>query len=353
MKRLLKLSIEFFKVCWFHGLSRAFLLVRATVRAWGFGIRTTSHVFPQIPSNSFSYLDLLPEQPLVSVVMPVYNSNYLKEAVTSVLEQSYKNFELVLVDDCSSRQVTLDELSDFSKDKRIKVIRNEVNLGISGATNVGIDNASGEYIGFMDHDDLIHPDALALFVRTLNSGEDADVYYSDEERIDNNGLVVAHMRKCQPSLDLLLSCNAVLHFCIMKKDAILKLGKLNSEYDGAQDHDLMLRALDAGMKFVHLPYVIYAWRIHGDSTSSETRTDQLNDNHYPKTYRNGKKLISDYLKRKNIAGHVSDDAYPWYRVVYDLPDKEEPVAILVPFKDKTDYLKKLLLSMKQTDYRNY
>lgn len=354
MKHIFRLPLEFFRICWLQGIARALMLVKATFREWGFTLhQTAGHPFPAIPSNSFSYLDILKNRPLVSIVMPVYNSAWLKEAVESVLSQTYPEFELILVDDCSTAPKTLETLENLDGNRRVKILRNTKNMGISAGTNVGIEAASGEYIAFMDHDDLLHPDALALFTRTINSGEDADVFYTDEERIDKNGHVVAHMRKCKASMDLLLSCNMPLHFCIIKTSSLRQLGPLNPEYDGAQDHDLMIRALEAGMKFCHMPYILYAWRIHGTSSSSDTRSGALDGTTYPKAYISGKKLISAYLERNNINAQVTDDAYPWYRVMYELPTDNEPVAILIPFRDKPDYLTKLLASIQQTDYDNY
>ena len=159
---------------------------------------------PTKPSNAAAYLPLLKIRPLVSIVMPVYNSAWLKEAVASVLAQSYDRFELILVDDQSTEPRTLAALLEAGGDPRVKLIRNARNLGISGATNAGITDSRGDYIAFMDHDDLLHPDALAYFVRSVNDGHYEDVFFTDEVVINSKNTVIGQMRKCPISLDLLL-----------------------------------------------------------------------------------------------------------------------------------------------------
>jgi GT2 family glycosyltransferase len=309
---------------------------------------------PPSSSNSFSYLHLLPRIPLVSIVMPVFNSRWLKEAVESVLAQSYGNYELILVDDCSTLPAVVEILSRYEAQPKIKLIRNKKNLGISGATNVGIRAAAGEYLGFIDHDDLLHPDALAYFIRTLNDGQDPDVFYSNEAVINAEGVIIGKMLKCAPSMDLLLSCNSVLHFCIMKKSSLLKIGLLSSEYDGAQDHDLMIRAMENGLSFYHLPCFLYAWRAHHLATSGAVRAyNMTSGEEFPKPYRSGKKAIQAYLDRHGIKAKVTDDAFFWYRVKYELPAQQDEVAIIIPFRDQPVCLQRLLASLDKTAYRNF
>jgi len=277
----------------------------------------------------------------------------LGDAVHSVLKQSYRNFELILVDDASTRPETLTELQRFSEHAEVRLLTNQANLGISGATNAGIQASRGEFVAFMDHDDVIHPDALALFVRTLDREPDGDLFYTDEAVMYKQGLVFRHMRKCRVSIDLMLACNAVLHFCIVRRTVFEVTALLRSEYDGAQDHDFVLRAMEKGLHFVHIPQILYAWRIHDESTSNDIRSKPGKLRELPKAYVNGKRLIRDYLARNGIAADVTDDAFPWYRVKYALPPDPGHVAIIVPFKDKVDYLRSLLGSMKETTYENY
>ncbi len=360
MRKFFKLRLLFFKVCWEQGIKKAVMLAMGTIRQRGGIFRLLfpwKETFPpESRSNVSAWIDLLAVKPLVSIIMPVYNSQWLNVAVNSVLNQSYRHFELILVDDCSYEKQTLKAVEMASHDERIHVIRNSENIGISRATNAGIEASHGEYIAFMDHDDLIHPDALALFVRTVNNGHDEDVFFSDEVLIDADASIKDYIQKCPISMDLLLSCNAVSHFCIMKREALLKIGKLKPEYDGAQDYDLMIRAMEHGLRFFHMPYYLYAWRVHraavsGDIQAFDRGSAEKPD--YPKAYLNGKKALESYLARNNIRAKVTDDAFLWYRVKYDLPDQTDEVAMIVPFKDQVKYLRRFLISLDKTTYQNF
>lgn len=370
MRDLLKLPLLFFRVCWEQGVQKAMMLALGTLsRHVGIArkmLPVKAKFPPKSRSNVGSYLGLLKLKPMVSIIMPVYNSRWLTEAVDSVMNQSYRNFELILVDDCSTLEETRKALEQARYERcapgprgprglndRVRVVRNAENRGISGATNAGIESSRGEYIAFMDHDDLIHPDALTLFVRTVNNGHNEDVFFSDEVIIDADAGVAGYMQKCPITLDLLLSCNAVSHFCIMKKSSLLRVGTLKSEYDGAQDHDLMIRAMELGLRFCHMPYYLYAWRAHTAATSGAIRSfDQASRSEYPKAYLNGKKAIQDYLNRNGIRAVVTDDAFCWYRVKYDLPTEPDEVAVIIPFKDQVKSLSRLLKSMEKSTYTN-
>lgn len=357
MPSLFQLPRQFWRISWQHGINKAVLMTfRKFARFYGCpktGLGLLEQFPPTKSSNAGAYLPLLKMRPLISIIMPVYNSAWLKEAVASVLAQSYDRFELVLVDDQSTNPQTLAALAEAAGDPRVKLIRNTRNLGISGATNIGIEAALGDYIAFMDHDDLLHPDALAYFVRTLNDGHDAEVFFTDEVVINSKNIVIGQMRKCPISLDLLLSCNAVLHFVIMQRSALRQIGPLNSDYDGAQDHDLMLRALEHGLRFYHLPLMLYAWRAHQAATSNDIRSfNRHSASEWPKSYLNGKKAIQAYLDRHAIRATLTDDAFCWYRVKYALPDTRDEVAIIIPFKDQVIYLKRLMESLQKTTFAN-
>lgn len=353
--KLLKL---FWRACWNQGIHPALLMALARLAQGRLFPRRFIGPVEKFPppsaSNSFSYLPLLQHTPLVSIVMPVFNSRWLKEAVASVQAQTYQNYELILVDDCATMPATRAALAGLKTGPRLKIIRNAANLGISGATNVGLRASAGEYVAFMDHDDLLHPDALAYFARTLNDGHAEDVFYTNEAVINAAGAVIGQMRKGAPSLDLLLSCNAVLHFCVMKKSALMKIGLLNSEYDGAQDHDLMIRALENSLTFCHLPYCLYAWRAHQLATSGAVRAHKIAAGaELPKAYRSGKKAIQAYLDRNKIKAAVTDDVFFWYRVKYALPPQQEEVAMVIPFRDQPAGLRRLLASLEKTAYKNF
>ena len=348
---------QFGYVCWHQGIGMALHKARMQLKGKG-GLSSMlfANKFPQpIKSNATAYLSLLRVTPKVSVVIPVYNSEWLATTVPSVLNQSYQNLELILVDDCSTSEKTAQDLEAAKSDPRVNVIRAPKNLNISGATNLGLREATGDYIAFMDHDDLMHPDALAYFVRTLNDQPGSQIYYSDEAIIDTNDRILGIMRKCPVTMEILLSVNLVTHLCIIEKAALDALGELRSEYDGAQDHDLMLRAMEAGYKFCYMPFCLYGWRSHESSMSAGIRVEDsktLSEAELPKAYRNGKKAIQASLDRRGIKGTVTNDAYSWYRVRYEVPENAL-VSMIVPFKDQVHYLKALCETLPQTSYKNF
>lgn len=353
---VLKKLKSFWWITWHQGLGQAVKKTREQLGMNGPGMLKEMmfrEKFPQpIKSNATAYLSLLKVTPKISIVIPVYNSTWLKSTVPSVLNQSYQNFELILVDDCSTLAETKEELQRLKTHEKVKVLESPKNLNISGATNIGLKQAEGEWIVFMDHDDLLHPDALAYFVRMLNDMPNHDVYYSDEAIIDTQDRILGVMKKCPVTMDILLSVNLITHLCIIRKDSLFQIGLLHSEYDGAQDHDLMIRAMEHGLRFCYMPFCLYGWRSHESSTSADVRSYQGGQKELPKSYKNGKKAIAAYLERQRISADVTDDAYPWYRVKYQVPS-EERVSIIVPFKDQVHFLKSLCESLPKTEYKNF
>lgn len=354
MNHIFKLPWRFLRMCWFHGIGAALSLTHEIVVNRRMALQVK---FPyESPSNASAWLPLLRRRPLISIVMPVYNSRWLEQAVDSALGQSYDNFELILVDDCSTASGTVAALRRAAARHRVRLERTPRNLGVSGATNAGIAAARGDYVGFMDHDDILHPDALALLVRTINQDAPAaraDIYFTDEARLDRNGNIAAFTHKSQPSLDNLLSYNAVAHFCVIRHAALDQLGPLNPAYDGAQDHELMLRAMEKGLTFCHLPYTLYGWRQDEDSLSAATRRRTPAPDALPPAYSSGKRMLQDYLARQGIAAAVTDDAYPWYRVKYALPAALPEIALIIPFHDRADCLRTLLPSIFRSTYPYY
>lgn len=341
-------------MCWFQGIGAALELTKEIVINRRMALQNK---YPyESESNAASWLPLLKYRPLISIVIPVFNSRWLDEAVASVLKQSYDKYELILIDDGSSNPATLAALKRAASHPHIRLERTTRNLGVSNATNAGIALARGEYIGFMDHDDILHHDALALLVRTLNQdtpAAQADIYFTDEVLLDLHGNIAAFTQKSPPTLENLLSCNTVAHFCVIRRTALEQLGPLNPAYDGAQDHELMLRAMEKGLCFKHLPYPLYGWRQDPASLSGNTRGTLPPPESLPSAYRNGKRMLQDYLTRHNIAATVTDDGYPWYRVKYTLPTTLPEIALIIPFHDRVDYLKKLLPSIFKSTYPNY
>lgn len=208
--------------------------------------------------------------PLISVVVPAYNTKqrYIDELVYSVMAQTYTNWELVLVDASTDDQCRAVIKKLAERDARIRLIPVE-NKGISGNTNSGIQEAAGDYVAFCDHDDLLDPSALQEVALAIHK-QNADVVYTDEDKVtDNSEIYYDPHFKPNWSPDQFTHVNYLNHLTAIKKELLLEVGLLNSEYDGAQDYELLLRVIDKDPKIVHVPKVLYHWRAADGSTARD------------------------------------------------------------------------------------
>ena len=187
-----------------------------------------------------------PSQPCISIITPVFNTpvEWLTECVESVLNQVYEKWELILVDDASTNPATLSLLSELSaRDARIVLARDTERSGISAASNHGLAMARGDWVGFLDHDDILEPDALFQNVKWLQDHPDADLIYSDEDKLTEQGFDTP-IFKPDWSPDYFLSCNYLCHFTLVRRELVREVGGFRSEFDGAQDYDLFLRMIE-------------------------------------------------------------------------------------------------------------
>lgn len=204
-----------------------------------------------------------PTDRLLSVVMPVYRvtEQDLCAAIDSVHKQSHRNWELLLLDDASPDPHVGRVLGEACRtDARIRARRRTATGGIAVASNELIAEARGEFVAFLDHDDLIHPRALELVDRFLAARGDVDWVYTDEDKLDDRGRHVQPCFKPGFSHQLLLGFNYVTHFRVVRRTLLDRLGGHRTTLDGAQDYDLALRAVAAGARLDHLPGVLYHWR---------------------------------------------------------------------------------------------
>jgi GT2 family glycosyltransferase/glycosyltransferase involved in cell wall biosynthesis len=202
-------------------------------------------------------------RPCLSVLVPVFDvdPSFLRQCVDSVRHQSYPLWELCLCDDGSSRSDTVAALESYrGSDARIKVRRLSKNGGISSATNAALEMATGDFVVLLDNDDVLLPDALFEVARALNKDETIDCIYSDEVKIDESGQVIEHFMKPDWSPEHLESVMYVLHMLVVRKRLVLDLGGFRSQFDGAQDFDLMLRVSRATEKIHHIQQALYQWR---------------------------------------------------------------------------------------------
>lgn len=207
--------------------------------------------------------------PTFSILMPVYNVDprWLKKAIDSVRDQVYPHWELCLADDASTRPDLLRFLEGLN-DSRIKLVHRESNGHICAATNSAADLATGEFVAFMDNDDALAPDALFAIADAIRHQPDADLIYSDEDKIDANDHRYDPQFKPDWSPELLLSYNFVNHFMAVRRPLFESVGRLRLGFEGAQDHDLLLRITERTDRIVHVSRILYHWRSLPSSTAS-------------------------------------------------------------------------------------
>ena len=268
-------------------------------------------------------------RPMFSIVVPVYNTQpeWLMALVDSIRAQFYTRWELVLVDDASTRTETQSTLAEAETDPKLRVLRRDTGSGISAATNAGIAVTEGDYIVFADHDDLLEPDALLQVARAIQQ-TGADIVYTDEDKINESGEehYDPHYKPAW-SPDLLLSQNYVSHLTTIRRALIDRVGGLNSEFDGSQDHDLLLRCVEHANEIVHVPIALYHWRAVEGSTARE-----FGEKSYP--WEAGRNAVEKALARREIAATVALGERPGtYRVTRKVIGNPK-VSILIPFRDQ-------------------
>lgn len=263
------------------------------------------------------------ENPVVfSVVVPAYETKekFLAVLIESLLGQTYPYWELVIADASSTSKVK-NQCEKYT-DSRIRYFSLEKNEGISGNTNRGLEKATGDYIGLLDHDDYLTPDALYEMATAIEKGrqekKEYGLLYSDEDKCDENGqhFYEPHF-KTDFNLDMFLTNNYICHFCVMKTELMQKL-KFRKEYDGAQDYDIFLRAVDELWKqnpkveetIYHIPKVLYHWRCHNDSTAANPQSKAY-------AYDAGKRALQDFVNARGWRATVEELAHVgFYKIVY-------------------------------------
>lgn len=289
-------------------------------------------------------------KPLISIVVPVYNTPqvFLRQMIESVQNQSYSEWELCIGNASPENKEMKKILEEYKNDARIKEVEIPENKGISQNTNRAMEIASGEWIGLLDHDDLLAPNALYEIAKAVNEHPDAEVIYTDEDKVTTD--LKEHFQphlKPDFNLDLLRSNNYICHFFVASRDLIKRVGGFRPEFNGAQDYDLILRCTEQAKQIMHIPKILYHWRVHKASTA---------DNPASKMYAfdAGKRAIEEHLVRcrtKGTVQHTKDLGF--YRVKYEVCG-EPLVSIIIPNKDQSEALKKCLDSIREkTSYRNY
>ena len=288
----------------------------------------------------------------ISLLVPLYNTSetFLREMIESVINQTYSNWELCLADgsdlEHSSVERICKEIAD--RDNRIIYKKLSFNGGISYNTNKAIEMASGEYVGLLDHDDLLHPSLLFEIMQMIDL-KNADFIYTDEMTFEGvlSKPVTIHY-KPDFAIDNLRANNYICHFSCFSRELLNQAGHLRSECDGSQDYDIVLRLTELAEMIVHIPKLLYFWRSHPGSVASAVSVK-------PYCIEAAKLAISDHLKRSGLRGSVTVAPHQEsiYRIKYEL--NELPlISIIIPNKDNKKLLVDCIESIiYKSTYKNW
>jgi GT2 family glycosyltransferase len=298
-----------------------------------------------VQAESFSY------QPLISIVVPVFSPSItiLHETIQSVLAQTYQNWELCIVNGDISK-IEIGQILDVysAQDKRIKIKALTNNFGIAENTNAAIEMASGDFVGFLDHDDCLAPFALYEIVSALIEYPETDLFYSDEDYLSEDS-----SQRYNPvfkpifSIDYLRAANYMPHFLVIRKELGTRLGWLRQGFDGAQDYDLVLRAIEQARWVTHIPQVLYHWRALPTSTASTV---------HAKAYAGsaGLRAVREHLERCGLKGIVQQGEAPTlYCIQYEIPFTSL-ISIIIPNHEHADVLCHCVDSiLSKSTYQHY
>lgn len=289
-------------------------------------------------------------QPLISIIVPVYNvaKEQLEDCINSVLGQTSDNWELCIADDASTMAEVKETLKKYENNPKIKIVYRTENGHISKASNSAIELAEGEYIGFLDCDDILTENAIYEMTKKLNDGKDYDFIYSDEDKINEDG-TYRHTPHFKPdwSRDTLLSHMYTCHFSIYRRSIAEQIGLLRPGFEGAQDYDFTLRFTEKTEKIAHIPKILYHWKERKESTSGDPEAK-------PYTFYAAKKAKEDMIRRQGIRASLEriENTYQ-YRFVYGIVGNPL-VSVLIISNDNTHELARCLKSLRtKTKYQNF
>lgn len=288
-------------------------------------------------------------EPKISIIVPIYNTpeKFFDELVKSLQNQTYPNWELCLADGSPSPLKYMQEYP--KKDNRIKYKIIGENKGISGNTNEALSIATGDFIGLLDHDDLLPEFSLFEVVKVINQNPEVEFIYSDEDKLETvKGPRYGVFFKPNFSPYTLNSANYICHFSIFKKELMGKLQGFRSEYDGSQDFDIVARASELTNNIVHIPKVLYHWRAHKNSTAQ-------NSDSKPYAFEIGKKVIKDHIKRSlDTDVEVTDGLTPGsYEIKYFVKDNPLVSIIIDGTKMTKEQLEEIVEKLQISTYKNY
>ncbi len=295
---------------------------------------------------------VFPKNILFSILVPLYNTPevFLREMIDSVVSQTYENWELCLADGSDADHAYVEQIVKGYGDDRIRYERLTENLGISGNTNKCFEMAKGDYIGLFDHDDILHPTALYEYMKVI-CDKGADYIYCDETTFSGKSIdhmITLHF-KPDFAPDNLRANNYICHFSVFSKELVDKCGTFRTEFDGSQDHDMILRLTRAATNIVHVPKILYYWRSHAGSVASD-----INAKSYAIDAAKG--AVAAHLTACGFSGFKIESSRAFetiFRIRYALTG-HPLVSILIPNKDHTEDLRRCIESITdRTSYDNY
>jgi O-antigen biosynthesis protein len=315
----------------------------------GFGYRRWAKRYDRLNDEDLREIDeatgRLTHRPLISVLMPVYNTDqrWLKAAIQSVRDQLYPDWELCIADDASTDAKVGRILRQLQgTDPRIKVVFRGVNGHISAASNTALEIATGEFIALADHDDVLPTHALLAVVHELNRHPDADIVYSDEDRIDASGRRYDPYFKPDFNVELFRGQNFVSHLGVYRTDLVRQVGGFREGFEGSQDYDLAWRIVEQSdvTRIRHVPHVLYHWRAIEGSAALGTRE---------KAYAHGaaRRAVEEHIARTGVRAtcEPAPNASYHQRVRYALPQPPPHVTIIIPTRDRVDLLSRCVGSV--------
>ena len=277
--------------------------------------------------------------PLISIAVPAYQTpvEFLRQMIESLIVQTYSNWELCIVNASPDNEEMQKVLAEYSAgDSRVRFCNLKENLGIAENTNRAFAMAKGEFVGLLDHDDLLAPNALYEIVKILQDHPQADALYTDEDKVTTE--LDEHFQphlKPDFNLDLLRSNNYICHFFVVRKSIVEKAGGFRKEFDGAQDYDFIFRCTENAGEVLHVPEILYHWRTHKASTADNPASKMY-------AFEAGKRAIEAHLERTGTKGEVSHTQdLGFYRVKYPVQGKPL-VSVIIPNKDEKETLQTCL-----------
>ncbi|WP_312472012.1 glycosyltransferase [Brucella sp.] len=334
-----------------RGIRERLFQIASETKGYPEWLERYSTITPDLRARIRTMIGEMNQPPMISIIMPVYNPDldWLKEAVESVKQQLYPHWQLCIADDCSSDPKVRPALQSMqNNDSRINVVLRETNGHIAEASNSAASLASGSFLALMGQDDLLPEDALFHAARVIDMYPDAALIYSDEDKIDATGARFDPHFKSDWNPDLFLSCNMLSRLGLYRKDIFNLLGGFRSDYNGSQDYDLALRFIELlrSEQILHIPRVLYHWRVKGQSTARLGGNEDY-------AIKAGLRALEDHLKCQNITAGVEYAAHG-YRVRYALPNPAPMISLIIPTRNSFQLLYQCISSiLERTTYQNY